>query len=94
VQHAFELPDRAIRQDVLLASLAACAQDNGVEIRTDTPARALLRRESRVQAVVTGSGEEIAAALVILAVGTGGQSGIAATRGGHRLVGSAQCGAR
>lgn len=74
VQHAFQLPDRAIRLDVLLAHLAATAQNAGVEIRVGTPVKSLLRRGDRIEKVVTATGEEIAAQLVVLAGGSSGFS--------------------
>jgi glycerol-3-phosphate dehydrogenase len=72
VQHAFKLPDRAIRPDVLLAHLAATAQYAGVEIRAGTPVNRLLREGNRVTGVATAGGEEIAARMVILAAGSTG----------------------
>lgn len=66
-QHAFELPDRAIRTDVLLRRLAAAATKAGAEIRSGTPVARLCRRGGRVQGVETGHGETIPARLVILA---------------------------
>src|SRR5262245_26711278 len=41
VQHAFQLPDRAIRQEILLEHLAAAAQNGGAEIRPGTPVKCL-----------------------------------------------------
>jgi glycine/D-amino acid oxidase-like deaminating enzyme len=76
VQHAFKLPDRAIRLDVLLAHLAATAQNAGVEIRAGTPVNRLLRDGNRIAGLATAGGEEIAARLVILA---GGSTGFAMT---------------
>jgi glycerol-3-phosphate dehydrogenase len=72
VQHAFKLPDRAIRPDVLVAHLAATAQNAGVEIRAGTPVKRLLREGSRIEGVATAGGEEIAARMVILAAGSTG----------------------
>lgn len=74
VQHAFQLPDRAIRQNILLEHLAAAAQNAGVEIRSGTPVKCLPIEDERVAGVVTASGEEVTAQLVILA---GGSSGFA-----------------
>src|SRR6516165_4251483 len=65
IQHAFRLPDRAIRADVLVAHLAATAQNAGVEIRTGTVVKRLVCQGDRVQGVETGTGEHIAAQLVI-----------------------------
>jgi len=72
IQHAFRLPDRAIRADVLVAHLAATAQNAGVEIRTGTVVKRLVCQGDRVQGVETGTGEHIAAQLVILAGGSMG----------------------
>jgi glycine/D-amino acid oxidase-like deaminating enzyme len=77
VQHAFQLPDRAIRQQVLLEHLAATAQNSGVEIRTGTPVKCLPIEDERLAGVVTSAGEEIKARLVVLA---GGSSGFALCR--------------
>jgi glycine/D-amino acid oxidase-like deaminating enzyme len=74
IRHAFELPDRAIRQDVLLTHLAAAAENAGAEIRTGTPVRNLRRAGDRIDALITATGEAIPAGLVILAGGTGGFS--------------------
>src|SRR5579872_4514904 len=41
IQHAFQLPDRSFRLDVLLSELAASAANAGVEIRTETPVKRL-----------------------------------------------------
>ena len=67
VQHAFRLPDRAIRVDVLLKSLATAAQNAGAEIRTATAVSDLLVPHDAVQGVATRFGEEITARMVILA---------------------------
>ena len=72
VQHAFRLPDRAIRTDVLLECLTAKAEHQGVEIRTESPVTALSKRDDQIVGVVTGRGEEIAARLVIVAANVGG----------------------
>lgn len=72
VQHAYQLPDRAFRVDVLLTQLAAAAQNAGVEIRTGTHVKRLNIRDEKVQGVVTSKGEEIPAQLVILAGGATG----------------------
>ncbi|QDU40199.1 Anaerobic glycerol-3-phosphate dehydrogenase subunit A [Maioricimonas rarisocia] len=69
VQHAFRLPDRAIRPHVLLDHLAAAAENAGAEIRVQTPVSRLLTADEAVHGVVTGDGEEIHARLVILATG-------------------------
>jgi glycine/D-amino acid oxidase-like deaminating enzyme len=72
IQHAFQLPDRAIRLDFLLTHLAATAQNASAEIRVGTPVKSLHRDGDRIAGVITATGEEIAAQLVILAVGTSG----------------------
>jgi glycine/D-amino acid oxidase-like deaminating enzyme len=72
VLHAFQMPDRAIRLDVLLTHLAATAQNAGAEIRSGTPVKSLHRQGGRIAGVVTATGEEIAAQLVILAGGSSG----------------------
>ena len=72
IQHAFLLPDRAIRPHVLLTQLAATAKNSGAEIRPETPVAKVLREGELISGVVTGSGEQIAARLVILAGGTQG----------------------
>lgn len=72
IQYAFELPDRAVRFDVLLARLAATAQDAGTDLRTSTPVKKLVRDGNRIEAVVTAAGEEIAVQMVVLAGGAWG----------------------
>jgi glycine/D-amino acid oxidase-like deaminating enzyme len=72
IQHAFQLPDRSFRVDVLLSELAATAANAGVEIRTETPVNRLHRTGNRIEGVVTATGEEIAARMVILAGGSAG----------------------
>lgn len=72
VQHAFRLPDRAIRCDALLESLTAKAEYQGVDIRTESTVTALLRSGEQVHGVVTARREEISARLVILAANVGG----------------------
>jgi len=67
VQHAFELPDRAIRTDVLLRRLAGAATKAGAEIRTGTHVARLWQRDDCVQGVETSLGETIPARIVILA---------------------------
>lgn len=67
VQHAFQLPDRAIRVDILLEHLAAAAANSGAEIRTGTTVTQLLQENGRVQGVLTGTGEKLLARLVVLA---------------------------
>jgi glycine/D-amino acid oxidase-like deaminating enzyme len=72
VQHGFRLPNRATRVHVLLQHLAAAAENAGAEIRTGTPISRVVRRDERIEAVVTGTGEEIPARLVVMAPGTAG----------------------
>ena len=72
VQHAYLLPDRSFRSDVLLACMAATARNAGAEIRTDTSVTNLIVEDKTLQGVVVGDGEEIAARLVILAGGAMG----------------------
>ena len=74
IQHAFLLPDRAIQTDVLLAHLAAAAENHGAEIRSETSIVRMEHDEDSVRSVVTGSGEEIEARLVIFAGGASGLS--------------------
>lgn len=64
---AFELPDLAIRTNVLLRRLADAAVNAGAEVRTRMPVVRLIRRGDSVQGVETGVGETIPARLVILA---------------------------
>ena len=72
IQHAYRLPDRAFRSDVLLECLTAKAEHQGVEVRTESPVTAFIRTGNRIDGVVTSHGEEIAARLVILAANVGG----------------------
>lgn len=72
IQHAFQLPDRSFRLDVLLSELGAAAANAGVEIRTETPVNRLHRSGKQIEGVVTATGEEIAARMVILAGGSSG----------------------
>jgi glycine/D-amino acid oxidase-like deaminating enzyme len=72
VRHAFQLPDRAIRQNILLDHLAATAQNAGVEIRAGMPVKCLPIENERVAGIVTSAGEEVKAALVVLAGGSSG----------------------
>lgn len=74
IHKAWKLPDRAIRTDILLRRLMEVAEVHGVEFRTGTPVAALMKTGDRVQGVLTASGEEISAGLVILA--TGGESAL------------------
>jgi glycerol-3-phosphate dehydrogenase len=73
VQHAFLLPDRAFRPDILLTRMAAVASNAGAEIRTETPVTKLVREGEHIVRVVTGSGEAIACRFVILAADVGGR---------------------
>ncbi|WP_166831773.1 NAD(P)/FAD-dependent oxidoreductase [Thalassoroseus pseudoceratinae] len=65
--HAYQLPDRAIRTDVLLHRLVVASQQAGAEIRTDTPVARLIQHDDRILGVETIRGEQIFARLVILA---------------------------
>ena len=88
VQHAYLLPDRAIRSDVLLERLAGTARNAGAEIRSETSVTSLKVDGSSVGGIVTGSGEEIAARLVVLAGGALGLplwSQVAAARAGKQV---------
>ncbi len=67
VQHAWLLPDRAFRPDVLLTHMAAAATNAGAEIRVETPVKQLIPEGERITEVVTSTGEPIAAQFVILA---------------------------
>ncbi len=69
VQHAYLLPDRAFRPQILLERLAAEARNAGAEIRTHVPVVDLLRKGERIEGVRTGSDEEIRARATILATG-------------------------
>lgn len=69
LQHAFMLPDRAFRPQVLLERLAADARNAGAEIRTHAHVAELLRDRDRVLGVRMGTGEEIRARFTILATG-------------------------
>ncbi|MEX0704345.1 MAG: FAD-dependent oxidoreductase [Planctomycetales bacterium] len=64
---AFELPDRAIRTELLLRRLADAAQRAGAEVRTGTPVARLIHRGDSIQGVETRQGEVLPARLVILA---------------------------
>jgi glycine/D-amino acid oxidase-like deaminating enzyme len=70
VGDAYRLPDRSIRPEVLLESLARSATNAGAEIRTQTPVMQLLRSETQVQGVVLGHGEVLHGDLFVLAAGT------------------------
>lgn len=72
VQHAFQLPDRVVRPDLLLTQLAAAARNAGVEIRCGTHVKCLNRREQRIESVTASAGDEVAARLVIVAGGVSG----------------------
>lgn len=73
LQHAYQLPDRAIRLDVLLTQLAATAEHAGVEIRTGTRVKGFDCRNQKIEHVVTAAGEEVAAQLVVIAGGATGK---------------------
>src|SRR5690606_7325200 len=69
---AFELPDRAMRTDLLLARMAEAALGAGAEIRSGTTAARLIARGDFVTAIETEQGEVLEAGLVILAGNTKG----------------------
>jgi len=65
--HAFQLPDRAIRTDLLLWSLAETAKQAGAEIIVGASVSKLIQQDDRVEGVETAQGDIIPARLVILA---------------------------
>ncbi len=69
VQHAFVLPDRAFRPQILLERLAADARNAGAEIRTQAHVTELVRDRDRVLGVRMGTGEEIRSRFTIMATG-------------------------
>lgn len=69
IHKAWRLPDRAIRNDVLLRRLMEVAEVRGVEFRTGTPVSGLMKSRDCVHGVVTAGGEDIPAGIVILATG-------------------------
>lgn len=71
VQSAFRLPDCVIHPDVLLAHLAAAAENVGAEIRVSTTVTGLTIEQGTAIGVVTDTREEIRARLVILAANAG-----------------------
>lgn len=73
LQHAYQLPDRAIRLDVLLTQMAATAENAGVEIRTGTHVKGFQSHNQRIEHVVTAAGEEVPAQLVVIAGGATGR---------------------
>jgi glycine oxidase len=77
--HAFRLPDRSIRGDVLLRKMMDAALQSGVEVRLHTPVARLLRDHDEVLGVETHLGEEITASLVVLAANTGNSQLLAAS---------------
>ncbi len=64
---AYELPDRAIKIDLLLRSLAAAAEQAGAEIRTATTVTRIVQSGDTVEGVEVAHREIIPARLVILA---------------------------
>lgn len=72
VRHAFLLPDRSIRPDILLGRLAETAQNAGAEIRTESTVSELLSEGDEIVGVVATGGEQVWARVVILATGTAG----------------------
>ncbi|MBT4867477.1 MAG: FAD-dependent oxidoreductase, partial [Planctomycetaceae bacterium] len=71
IHRVFRLPDGAFRPDILVNHLAAAARNAGVELLTETRVERLLYEGDSVVGIRTGTGEEIAARLVILAGNTG-----------------------
>lgn len=71
LHRCFKLPDRAFRPHVLVNHLAAAAQEAGVEVLTGTSVERLLFDGETVVGLQTGTGEELAARLVILAGNVG-----------------------
>lgn len=69
LEHAWRLPDRAIRTDVLLRRLTQVAEAHGSEIRTGMSVAGLMKTQNRIHGVLTAGGEELKASLVILATG-------------------------
>jgi len=67
VQRGFELPDRAMRPQLLLQRLAEAAQQAGAEIRPGTLVAGLVEDGDEVHGVRTSQGEVVSARLVILA---------------------------
>lgn len=85
IREAFQLPDRAIRYDLLLRRLAEEAESSGAEIRGGTKVERLIRTDGDVQGVATSFGEEITARMVVLA---GNAAGLALIPGyGEQKVG-------
>ncbi|GEM_PF-6318408 len=66
-RHAFQLPDRSMRTDLLLHRVAETAENIGVEIRSGCFVSRLLYKGNSVQGVELSTGETISARLVILA---------------------------
>jgi glycerol-3-phosphate dehydrogenase len=63
----YELPDRAMRPEVLLKALAEVAERSGADLCSGTVVSRLLMEDQAVVGVETASGEKIPARLVILA---------------------------
>ncbi len=66
-RQAYQLPDRAIRTDLLLGHLAKAAEKAGAEIRVGTSVARLIQHGESIEGVETTAGEVIPARLVILA---------------------------
>lgn len=66
-QRAYQLPDRAMRPEILLRSLAETAEQSGADLCAGTTVARLLYRDQEVVGVETAAGEKIPARLVILA---------------------------
>ena len=65
----FQLPDRAIRPQILLKRLADSALEYGARIHTGVRVSQLNCNDGAVRSVTTATGDEICASLVILATG-------------------------
>ncbi|MFW6124840.1 MAG: NAD(P)/FAD-dependent oxidoreductase [Pirellulales bacterium] len=72
IQHAFALPDRAIMPERLLEKMRDEAERHGARIETGAAVReVLLDNGRRVRGVRLGTGEAVAAQVVVLACGAG-----------------------
>lgn len=66
-RHAYELPDRSMRPELLLRRLAETAQRFGADLCSGTSVERLLYEDQEVVGVEIAGGEQIPARLVILA---------------------------
>ena len=74
IHEAFLLPDRAMRPDLLVMSLAEAARNAGAEVCTESSVSRLVVEDQHVTGVELGTGETIGARLVILACNVQGVS--------------------